>query len=48
MDSFGESQSWHRGLSEAEKELFCVNPREAKEDEEVSGSEPGSESTRSI
>lgn len=35
MDSFGESQSWHRGVSEAGEELFKgdisgVNPRDAK------------------
>lgn len=47
MDSFGESQSWHRGVCAAGKELFKgdisgVNPREAKEDEEPSGNEPGS------
>lgn len=52
MDSFGENQSWHRGVSEAGKELFKggisgVNPRGAEEDEEASGNEPGSESTRS-
>lgn len=47
MDGFGESQSWHRRVNEAGKELFKgdisrVNPREAKEDEEASGNEPGS------
>lgn len=47
MDSFGKSQSWHRGVSEAGKELFKgdisgVNPRKAKEGEEASGNEPGS------
>lgn len=47
MDSFGKSQSWHRVVNEAGKELFKgdisgVNPRETKEDEEASGNEPGS------
>lgn len=52
MDSLGESWSWHRGVSEAAKELFKrdisgVNPTEAKEDEEASGFR-FFESTRSI